>query len=451
MMMVTVFGCNRGTDSPDPGEVTNPGDNTDDPGGDENPVITDLALDAPITQVPVNAVSRIDRAVIHQGNLWLGTTDGRMWKQTNTGNVSRVLWAPDGHAVAYFQNEIIHSSSQSLFYLVPGNSPVHIDDNIFVQKSWFNDDGFVWSPDSTGLAYGKYNEEAFNITWVDDMTKDSFLIAGPVYQGPYWLSQDRIIFSSGADRPSTIIINSARDEASMGDEIITIPDTFSPYPTSEGLIAATGLYDPEGVMEDFYYTGLAYMGLDGTNAVQVYDQSTYFSYIFLHPNELSRTDGIRYLAISDSQNLSLLKYVGLTNKSYPTKVPLLSQDTFLTFSEFLYPLWFTWSPNGNNLVAMIFKFTQEGDYGEQEGYWDLIMVDRDANQEILLNEIYTISGHENPVPFSATLPLNWSPCGNYVNYLVERNNDAYDLWRINIVSKATELVLENSSLPEYRR
>ncbi|HBI56651.1 MAG TPA: hypothetical protein DDY38_07485, partial [Firmicutes bacterium] len=145
--------------------------------------------------------------------------------------------------------------------------------------------------------------------------------------------------------------------------------------------------------------------------------------------------------------LFLQKYAGLT-KAYPEKIDLLTQDIYLTYSEFSYPFWFAWAPDGNSLAALRFTLTQEGDFGEQEGVWDLVRLDREGDPEMLLANIYSVSGDEQPIPFLA-LPFNWSPEGRQINYLVEES-DGDDLWQINLADKTHGLFLEDSGLPDYR-
>ena len=435
LMMVSALGCTitigggQNTSDPDLGnnsvpEVVTPGDGTGDPQEDNDPAGFNTAISAPVTLVPANYRDSIIMAVIRHGDLWLGTEDGRMWRQTSNDDVLGITWAPDGHALAY-------SSDSGLFALIPGNDPIKLDDYAAPARSW--------SPDSSSLAYTIDEGTQLRITRVSDLAQSSLLLDAPAVSSPTWLTRDRLIYQTNSEdeRPSLIILNT------MGDVISTLPDMKSPLLVGDGLVVAIGEYDPDGIMETFYSTGLAYMGLDGSNPKQIYDHPTQCSVISWHPGDQ------QYLAISTSETLFLQKYAGFSGKAFPDVVELLNSDVYCTYSEFSYPFWFAWAPGGSCLAALRFALTRPGNFGEQEGIWDLIRVDRNASQEMLLEEIYSVSGVETPLPFQG-MPICWSPSGRHVNYLAEGFAGNVDLWRVNIAGKTTELVLENCGLPLYR-
>jgi hypothetical protein len=56
----------------------------------------------------------------------------------------------------------------------------------------------------------------------------------------------------------------------------------------------------------------------------------------------------------------------------------------------------------------------------QEGYWDLVLVDRDGIINVLLEKVYTVVNDyetDNPLRYSA--PMCWSPSGEYIYYVVQ--------------------------------
>lgn len=389
--------------------------------------------------MPQAAVAAVTYAVIRQGDLWLGIDSSRLWRQTNCGDVAEVVWAPDGHALAFLTTPTMDTYTRTLYTLVPGNAPVLIDYEVTAFYAWLNKSGFLWSPDSSQLAYGIEGGSQIRVVGPDE-AKGAFLVDAQLEHGPYWLSNDRLVYSLAEVRPSLIIVNT------MGDVIKTIPDTAAPYPITGGMLAASGVYDPEAMMDSFYYTGLVHTGIDGANRRQVCNESPHL--IAWNPLEESRPANAKYLAISNADTLFLQKYAGQT-KAYPEKVNLLTQDIYLTFSEFCYPFWFSWAPDGNSLAALPFRFSQAGDFGEQAGKWNLVVVDREGNRHTLLENIYSVSGNEHPVPFK-TMPFNWSPGGSHINYLVESDGGGYNLCQIKLADKSTVLFLENSGLPEYR-
>lgn len=449
-MVLTAFGCSNPfakkeppeDETPagkDPGE--DPGENQENPDGDSDSTDpTNNKLSAPVTPVPQGAAANITYAVIRKGDLWLGADSTHLWRQTDSGDVAEVVWAPDGHAIALLRTPTLDAGVYSLYTLIPGETPVLIGQNVTAFSAWLNTRGFLWSPDSTQLAYGVKGGTEISIAG-PGQSKGGFLIDLELEQGPYWLSNDRLVYSSTGERPSLVIVNT------MGDVVNTLPDASGPYPIKDGLFAAAGEYDPDGVMECFYYTGIVHAESDGANVRQVYSERPDFSLIAWNPLEASRTADAKYFAVSDAGALFLLKYAGFS-KEYPEQFQLITQDVFLTYSEFSYPFWYAWAPDGNSLAVLRFTLTREGEYGEQEGMWDLVRVDREGNFEMLLTNIYSVSGDEYPIPF-LELPFNWSPGGGQIKYLVE-DSDGDDLWQINLADKTHGLFLEDSGLPEYR-
>jgi len=175
LMMVTTFGCRRGNDIPDPGEVIDPGGDDPgdviDPGGEDPGGVdpnNDTSLNAPVSLVPASAVDSIDSAVIRQGDLWLCASDGRMWRQTKSGDVSQLVWAPDGHALAYLRITTPNNPTTGLYYLVPGDNSVPINADVWAPTLWLNKNGYIWSPDSSSLAYGIAGSGDLGITQVSD-------------------------------------------------------------------------------------------------------------------------------------------------------------------------------------------------------------------------------------------------------------------------------------------
>lgn len=447
-MVLSAFGCSNpfARKEPPPEDETpagkDPGEDPgEDPGGNSgsnDPL--DIKLTAPVTPVPQGAAADITYAVIRKGDLWLGTDSTHLWRQTDSNDVAEAVWAPDGHAIAFLRTPTLDAGVSSLYTLVPGETPILIDQDVTAISAWLNTRGFLWSPDSTQLAYGVKGGTEISIAG-PGQGKGGFLIDLELEQGPYWLSNDRLVYSSAGQRPSLAIVNT------MGDVINTLPDTSGPYPIQDGLFAVTGEYDPDGVMECFYYTGIVHAGSDGANVRQVYDENPDYCLFSWNPLEASRTTDAKYFAVSNAGTLFLQKYAGLT-KAYPAQIELLTQDVFLTYSEFSYPFWFSWAPDGNSLAVLRFTLTLEGEFGEQEGIWDLVRVDREGNLEMLLANIYSVSGDEYPIPF-IELPFNWSLGGNKINYLVE-DSDGDDLWQLNLADKTAGLFLEDSGLPEYR-
>lgn len=440
ILIMSTAGCsnffNNTTPDPNiPGNNDPGGEDPQDPG--EVPALdpTDNSLDAPVTQVPQEAVSAVSFAVIRKGDLWLGTDKDHLWRQTDSALVSEAVWAPDGHALA-FLTKTSESSLCSLYTLVPGESPVLVDSDVLTISVRNNWRGFLWSPDSSQLAYAKMNGKEI-VTVGPQAGEGRFLIDLELEQGPYWLANDRIAYSSTGERPSLVIVNT------MGDVITTLADTSAPFPIKDGFLALTGEHTPDG-LTSFFYTGLVHGGINGDNVRPVYAQSPEFCLYSWNPQEPSRNDSTKYFALSTASTLSLQKYAG----SGPQEVELLTQDVFLTYSEFSYPFWFSWAPDGNSLGVLRFTLTQEGEYGEQEGVWDLGLVDREGNWQLLQEEVYSVSGDEYPIPF-LTLPLNWAPSGSHINYLVE-SSDGDDLWQINVTDKKSSLFIEDSSLPVYR-
>lgn len=107
-------GSDPGTDpGSDPG--TDPGNHTDN-----NP---DKPLDVAVTPVPSDQLGLVDKAIIRKGDLWLGSYDGQYWRQTNTGDVVEVVWAPNGHGLAYLRATSPTDVERDLYYLALGEAP----------------------------------------------------------------------------------------------------------------------------------------------------------------------------------------------------------------------------------------------------------------------------------------------------------------------------------------
>lgn len=437
VLIMSTSGCSilfNKDNTPDPNIPGNNDPSTEDPQDPEDPNLDlpDNSLDAPVTMVPQEAVSAISFAVIRKGDLWLGRDKDHLWRQTDSALVSEVVWAPDGHALA-FLTQSPKASSCSLYTLVPGESPVLVAKDVTAVSTLCNSRGFLWSPDSSRLAYAINNGKEI-VTVGPQAGEGRFLIDLELEQGPYWLSNDRIAYSSTGERPSLVIVNP------MGDVINTLPDTSGPFPIKDGLLALTGEHTPDG-LASFSYTGIIHGDIDGNDVRQVYAKNPEFCLLSWNPRE---SGDVRYFALSNADTLSLQKYAG----NGPQQIELLTQDVFLTYSEFSYPFWFSWAPDGNSLGVLRFTLTQEGEYGEQEGVWDLGIVDRSGNWQVLQKEIYSVRGDDQPIPF-LTLPLNWNPNGSHINYLVEES-DGDDLWQLNVADKKSSLFIEDSSLPVYR-
>lgn len=439
LLIFSVAGC-RNNDVPaqDPQDQDPPpGGNEPGPGGNSG-LNTDL--NAPVTVVPADFVDSIDRAVIRQGSLWLGSADGRMWRQTLDQEVTCLVWAPNGHALAYITTDYSGYPVESLYLITPGQSPEIVNEDILAHTAWLIRAGFLWSPDSSALAYGIGETGQLGITTVSSMSETFYSPAKPVTQTPYWLNNEILAYTSWpGDRPSVVLIDT---QANVIKELL---DTTSPIPIDGKALIATGSYDPDG-MASFYTSGLTFIGLDGTVGETVFDQPVHQCLIALDPG----TQQHKYMAIADGEDLFLQKYSGPTDSANPQRIDLLTQDLFLTYSEFYYPLWFSRASDGDRLAALQFTLTQEGEYGEQEGYWDLVLVSKIAQPIVLKNNLYTVSAFFEPIPFQGVLPVNWTPCDQYVNFLMDGNEDSHDLWTVDISTKTAKLVLENCSLPEYR-
>ncbi len=86
----------------------------------------------------------------------------------------------------------------------------------------------------------------------------------------------------------------------------------------------------------------------------------------------------------------------------------------------------------------------------QEGYWDLVLVDRDGIINVLLEKVYTVVNDyetDNPLRYSA--PMCWSPSGEYIYYVVDRGSETYDLWRVKTADCNSELFMEYCDLPVF--
>lgn len=424
----TVPGTDPGTD---PG--TNPGT---DPGTDPDP--------SAVAPVPKDEIHPVYMAVIHLGDLWVGTAD-QWWRQTDSGIITDFVWAPDGHGLLYFQSSNPYAPDQDLYYLALGQPPVLLDYNVYALQTWLNKEGWLWNPDSDSVAYAIDEGNELILYKLHDMSKTSLTLNKPCCLGPYWLSNGIMVFSTDAERPELVFINT------LGQVQNTILDASLPYPLPNGLIIALGEYDPDGAKDSFYYTGLARTNNDGSGLTSVFDKSINFHLMAREPVTPHGVNVASYLAMSDPETLFLQKFAGVASEVSPNTVELLSQDLFITYSEFAYPFWFSWAPHGDDIAALPFTLSQAGDFEEQEGYWDLVVVDKMGTKKVVVEKIYTISGSQSPVPFQGLIPLNWCHESTHINYLKEREDgQGHDWWQVNAVTGATNLVLEKSGLPGYR-
>ena len=430
-------GGDPGTDDPGPEPSDDPGEDHDPESGDE-PAPDPLA----VTPVPEDSIDLIDKAVIHLGDLWLGAS-GQFWRQTDSGDVTEIVWAPNGYGLVYFRDSYPNKLGQELYYLALGEAPVLLDKEVSASYAWNNKDSWLWNPDSDFVAYAVGSGSEIVTVWMEDLSKTKLSLNKPCNLGPYWLSPGLLVYSTDAERPEVVVVNA------IGQVQGGIADASLPYPLPEGLIVATGVYDPDGAMDTFYYTGLSIANDDGSGLAQIYD---IFNILHMDrdpviPNSIGLP---RYIALSDPENLFLQKYTGLISKGVPNRVDLLSQDMYLTYSEFAYPLWFSWAPDGQWIAALRYTATQTGNNNET-GYWDLVLVNEKAVQELLLEKLYIVKSQEKPAPFQGRLPLNWSQHSDYVNYLRDRKDGkGHDWWQVNVKTGAAALVLEESGLPEYR-
>lgn len=441
-MLFSLVGCKKDPPPVDPpGPDVPGGDPGEDPGPHDPPKIEtpgDISANAPVTPVPPEAVSALTYAVIRQGDLWLGIDSTRLWRQTDSGDVDQIVWAPDGHALAFFSNPSLENYTRALYTLIPGSRPVLIEADAIAYDSWPNSRGFLWSPDSTQLAYGTENGSEISIVG-PGATKGGFTRETPdlFESGPYWLAPDRLLLSIVSPVPLLVITNT------LGTEINTLLDAALPYPIAGGLLAAGGEY---AEYEEFYFNSLIYADDDGQNLTRIYQGRIFMCLLAWNPKEAERIEESKYFALSDGESLFLQKYKGLAGAD-PQQVELLTQDLFLSFSEFSYPFWFAWAPGGDTLAVLRFTFTREGDYGEQEGFWDLVQVDRKGNRQIILPQVYTVKGEESPLPF-LTLPFCWHPQGSQIFYLQQGKAET-DLWSMDLAGGKSGIWLVNSELPVF--
>lgn len=441
-IIIVAAGCQKEDPIIVPGDNLNPDSGEDDPGiePEDDPDPDPLA----VTPIPGDKISLVDKAVIQLGDLWLGTAD-QFWRQTDTSDVRSFVWAPDGHGLVFFRSSNPNQPGEDLYYLALGQAPVFLDKNVLAYTTWFNKTGWLWSPDSDVISYAVGDGSEIIKARVQDMTRTKLTLNKPSNLGPYWLTNSLMVYGTGAERPELIIINS------LGQVQRTITDADLPYLLPEGMIIATGEYDPDGIMDTFYYTGLARTNADGSSTTQIYDESARFHLLAKDPIIPNDPMLPKYLAMSNTETLFLQQYDGIGLEGTPARIELLTQDLFLTYSEFAYPLWFSWAPNGNNIAALTFTLTKSGDFGEQEGYWNLVLVDKEATQDVVLERIYTVSGDQQPVPFQSSFPLNWSNESTHINYLRERKDgQGHDWWQVKVATGELILILEKSGLPEYR-
>lgn len=430
-----LYGCDKDNGGEEP--IDPPGPTDPNPPGPSVLDPTDRSLTAPVTPVPTEAISAITFAIIRKGDLWLGIDDTRLWRQTNSGDVSQVVWAPNGNILAYFLDYSSQTNTRDLYTLVPGNSPILIDQGVTANFTWLNEQGFLWSPDSSRLAYGINGATEICVTG-PNAGKGSFLIDTPLQSGPYWLSNSQMLFEAEQGIPKLVITDT------MGSIVATQENWARPYPTVDGIFAANGQPAIDEGMYDFYYTNIGLINSDGTDPRGLLD--TYVDSCLLSWPSGENNREIRYFAISDAESLFLQKYMG--PNAAASRIDLLTHDVFLTYSEFSYPFWYACAPDGNSLAALPFTLQQEGLYGEQEGVWNLVLVDRAGNTEVLVADIYSVKDDEMPVPF-LRLPLNWNPSGTFIYYLVE-NSGEIDLWRVSPTDKTPALYIPDSELPAYR-
>jgi len=447
-LTVAVLGCQSPTadGEPDPVASNEPGtpdtetdppapDGEPDPVDPNEPGTPDTETD-PLTAVPQEFAEQNLMAVIRQGDLWLMTEGGQGWRQTDSGNVADIIWRPDGHCLAYTVQD---GKATDLYCLVPGLSPVPVDQDIQLIAEWPNTPGMLWSPESTQLAY---SAEGGNKLCVIDQIADvrhSYTLDNPIRQGPFWLTEDVLIYTTRQNNniPATVLIEAE------GKEITVWDHTTAPFPRPGKALVATGPFNLEGPIASGW-SGLALISVEKESKTPIYDQPVRFNYL-----EFADNAGNTF-ALANWKELLLLEE---TAGNF-TATQLLSQDMLVTYSEFAYPLWFAWAPDGQSLAALEFIETKAEDSPDgQEGYWDMVIVDRAGNSTTLLNKIYTFSDGfsygetENPLNFTA--PMNWSPSGKYL-YYISGSRDATDLWRVSAGGGKAELFLENSSLPLFR-
>ena len=444
--MLVSAGCSNHRTTPsdpsnqDPGEK--PGGSSG-PGSEPDPVQQplDISLSAPVTPVPLEAVDSIAFAVIRQGDLWLGSDNSRLWRQTNRGDIDQVVWAPDGHSLAFMTEASWSTDTRGYLYtLVPGEAPTLISEDISAFISWLNPRGFLWSPDSSLLAYGIKGGTEIAISG-PGQTEKTFSLSTPLHNGPYWLSKERLLYSTDSGRPSVTIVDT------KGTVINCLLDAGLPYPTNNGIIVVTGEYHPDEGMEDIYFTDFAITDDTGANPRQITHEYASARLLSWNPLEEKRTGAAKYFALSNADTLFLHQYAGF-NQDHEKAITLFTQDIFLTYSEFSYPFWFAWAPDGNTLAALPFSFSKEGQYGEQAGTWDLVRISRTGNVEVLLEDIYRVKEDEDPIPFRC-LPFNWAPDAGKISYLVE-GSVGNDLWQLDLVKKKASLFLESCALLDYR-
>lgn len=431
-----MLGCGNSANGEDPDPPTPGPPPVGPPPIDKPPVIepTDTRLSAPVTPAPAETIDALNFAVIREGDLWLGIDNSRLWRQTDVGNIAQTVWSPDGQALALLTEVSWETFTRDLYVLTIGESPVLVAEGITAYSAWRNKEGFLWSPDSSRLAYAL--EKTIDIYEIQTAAKTSFTIADSFDDGPYWLSETQLLFS--VQKPALVIVDTA------GTEITRIDNTAMPYSNADGIFAAAG--NPGGVdsMYDFYYDSFVFTDLRGGNSRELLKTHVDSCLFALPPGEANRET--KYCSLSDAGALFLQKYAGAA--SAPERIPLLTHDIYLTFSEYSQPFWYAWAPDGNSLVALPFKLLNEGEFGEQEGAWNLVLLNRAGKAEIIQENIYQVKDLESPVPFQ-TLPINWSPAGDAINFLKDVS-DGYDLWQIPLSTKTPSLFLETSGLPDYR-
>lgn len=306
--------------------------------------------------------------------------------------------------------------------------------DITAYYSWLNTRGFLWSSDSNRLVFGNSGGTEVRIT--GPAGTDSFPIEAPLLSGPYWTEDNRLVFEVGGQTPELIIADPS------GAVIARLDNSAWPYPTADGIFTTIVEAVEEESMYDYYYTGFAHVEGDGANFRPVLATHA-DSCLFAWPRGEENRE-TKYFAVSDAGDLFLQRYAG----PGPKRIDLLSQDIFLTYSEFSYPFWFSISPDGNSLVALPLTLTEYGEFGEQAGYWDLVYLDRQGNSELIAAKIYDVKEMGLPIPFG-NQPFTIAPAGNTI-YFIKDGNHSYDLWQVSLAEKAPFLFLEQSGLPEFR-
>ncbi|MEW5784682.1 MAG: hypothetical protein AB1767_06360 [Bacillota bacterium] len=378
-------------------------------------------------------------AYLSEGDLWLLSGEDRN-RLTDSGDVCFFQWSPDGSKLAYIRAAESWPETGSIWLMDADGSAVLLVEETVPLLDYLAGSAGLWLPNSNELAYAQREPDRLRI--VNALTGDrrDLDLNGELVRAPRWHPDGELTAAVTAEQVygSTFYHVTILDRTGTFRRMLTENNAACWWRGGENLVlAGYGIWEISGF---YYFTELAEVDARGERYRVLYDGELWNLYPFMEASPSGD-----YLAVSAYNALILVQ-------PHEAAALLLEQDVMTTYSEFSYPLLFTWARTGNRIAALVYTETGELSGGRVEGYWDLVLVDAATGDTVVLWErIYSVGETEDAVPMRVFRPITWSPGDESLLLQVDRAGGGYDILLLDLESPETpRLLVENACQPVFR-